>query len=286
MKKILAIVIVVMMLAAVAPFALAASTADAASGSEITVYFTASVDGKIQVAAEPVKVTTATVDGVLRAAHKALFSGGEAGYVADVDKTWNMFLINTSWGIKATPYVLINGTPMGAAGQAGTADTVPVHDGDNIVMSTSSDAQNKPAQAIGLAVELKDGQATVTATSWVLDMTSFTYTSSPLADADVVDPATGTSLGKTDAEGKATVAAPESGAIAVAGVAAIRVDGSAKSAEDIAAAAAAEKAANAVPLFYGPTYQLIIITAILMVPVFVVIIVHMTKTARKDKLKK
>ena len=282
MKKILAIVIVVMLLATLAPFALAEAAAPAAGG-EVTVYFTASVDGKIQVAAEPVKVTEATVDGALKAAHKALFSGGEAGYGAGIDATWNMFLINTCWGVKATPFVLVNGVPTGAEGLAGTADTIAVHDGDNIVVSTSSDSQNNPAKAIGLTAEVKDGSATLTAIDWVLDFATFTYSKTPVADADVTDPATGTSLGKTDAEGKATVKAPESGVVAVAGAAAIRVDGSAKSAEELAAQAAAEKAANAVPLFYSQTYQLIAITCILMVPVFIVIIIHATKQSRKDK---
>jgi hypothetical protein len=282
MKKILAIVFVVMLLAAMAPFALAESAAPAAGG-EITVYFTASVDGKIQVAAEPVKVTEATVDGALKAAHKALFSGGESGYGAGIDATWNMFLINTCWGVKATPFVLVNGIPTGAEGLAGTPDTIAVHDGDNIVVSTATDSQNNPSKAIGLTAEVKDGSATLTAIDWVLDFTSFTYSKTPVADAEVTDPATGTSLGKTDAEGKITVTAPESGVVAVAGTAAIRVDGSAKSAEEIAAAAAAEKAANAAPLFYDQTYQLIIITVVLMVPVFVVILVNMSKQARKDK---
>lgn len=282
MKKILAIVFVVMLLSALAPIALAESAAPAAGG-EITIYFTASVDGKIQVAAEPVKVTEATVDGALKAAHKALYPDGEAGYGAGIDSTWNMFLINTCWGVAATPFVLINGTPTGAAGLAGTADTIVVHDGDNIVVSTSTDSQNNPAMALGLTAEVKDGSATLTATNWVLDFTTFTYSNTPLADADVVDPTTGTSLGKTDAEGKATVTAPESGVVAVAGVAAIRVDGSMKSAEELAAIAAAEKAANAAPLFYWVTWKLIIITCVLMVPVFIVIIIHATKQSRKDK---
>jgi len=52
---------------------------------------------------------------------------------------------------------------------------------------------------------------------------TFTYTSAPLADANIIDPTTGTSLGTTDADGHVTVTVPESGIVAIGGLAAIMV---------------------------------------------------------------
>ena len=49
----------------------------------------------------------------------------------------------------------------------------------------------------------------------------FGVSSAPLANANVVDPTTGESLGYTDADGSITVTVPENGVIAVAGLAAI-----------------------------------------------------------------
>jgi hypothetical protein len=282
MKKLLAIIIVVMMLATMAPAALAEEAAPAAGG-ESTVYITVSVDGETLVAAEPLKTTATTVDGVLKDAHKAFYADGEAGYVAGIDSTWNMFLITTCWGVTATPFVIVNDAPLGTTGNPDTADKAVVNNGDNVIISTSSDAA-VPALAIALAIENGEGTATITAINWVLDFTTFTYSEAPYADAEVTDPATGASLGKTDAEGKATITPPESGVAVVGGVAAIRVDGSALSAEDLAALEAAAAAAYVpLPLFYDVTYNLIIITAIFMLPVFIAIVVNLSKRKKIDK---
>ncbi len=223
MKKVLAFVLVVFMLAAISPFAFAASA---------TVNVSISVDGKLLVAAQPVSVTDLTVNGVLKAAHKAYYSGGESGYVADIDPTWNMFLITKCWGVSATPYVIINGYPLGSPEVPDTADKAAVKAGDNIIVSTSSDPA-VPAQAIALTATVADGAATVKATSWVLDFTTFTYKSSPLASAKIVDPVTGTALGTTDANGSITVTVPESGIVAVDGLAAINLAGGAGNAQPL-----------------------------------------------------
>jgi len=69
----------------------------------------------------------------------------------------------------------------------------------------------------------------VTATEWVLNMATFQYTHSPLANANVIDPVTGESLGTTDADGKITVTVPESGIVAIEGLAAINVAESSES---------------------------------------------------------
>jgi LPXTG-motif cell wall-anchored protein len=209
MKKVLALVIALVLLVAMAPIALAA---------DVTVNVSVSVDGKLLVAAQPVTVSDATVQGVIVAAHKAFYSGGEAGYAAGIDPTYNMFLINTCWGIKATPYVAQNNEMLQK-----TADTAPVVAGDNILICTSSDSTKTPAAPATLAATVSGDKTTITATAWTLDFTTFTYKSAPLASAAVTDGKTGAALGTTDASGKATVATPASGIIAVGGVAAIAV---------------------------------------------------------------
>ncbi len=267
-----------------APAAPANEAAPAApAGDGNTVYITVAVDGKVVVAAEPLTTSGTTVDAVLKDAHIAFYPDGEAGYVAGIDQMWNMFLITKCWGVTATPYVIVNGGPLGSTANPDTADKAPVRNGDNIIISTSSDT-NVPALAIALSVELADGSATVTATNWVLDFSTFTYKSSPFADAEVTDPATGASLGKTDAEGKITVTPPESGVVVVGNVSAIRVDGSAISAEELAAAAAEAAAATPkLPLFYDVTWNLIIVTVVFMAPVFTAIVVNLSHRKKLDK---
>jgi hypothetical protein len=80
---------------------------------------------------------------------------------------------------------------------------------------------------VSLTATLSGDSATLTATAWTLNMADFTYTSAPLANANVVDPTTGTSLGTTDANGHITVTVPESGIVAIEGLAAINVTASA-----------------------------------------------------------
>lgn len=226
MKKVLALFIVVIILAAMAPAAFAAGE---------TVYVSVSIDGKLEVAAAPITVTDLTVDSVLKAVHAEHFSGGESGYVAGTDPTWGMYLITQFWGVSGTPYVVVNGAPVGSQMTDPTVDSYPVKAGDNVVVSISSDP-NVPAQAIALTVSVDGDAATVTATSWVLNFSTFTYTSSPLAGAAVVDPDTGASLGTTDANGTITV--PAGGIVAIDGLAAIPADGSSASTPDAAAAPA------------------------------------------------
>ncbi len=262
----------------------AAPAAPAGDGN--TVYITVAVDGKVVVAAEPLTTSGTTVDAVLKDAHIAFCPDGEAGYAAGIDSMWNMFLITKCWGVTATPFVIVNGAPLGAPANPDAADKAPVRNGDNIIISTSSDI-NVPAVAVALSVELADGSATVTATNWVLDMTTFSYSSKPFADAEVIDPATGASLGKTDAEGKITVTPPESGVVVVGNVSAIRVDGSAISAEELAAAAAeAAAATEKLPLVTPELISLSVLTAVLMIPVFVPIIINMVNRKKIDKMEK
>ena len=204
------------------PAAAPAPAPVAPPGSEATVYVSVSVDGKLLVAAQPVTVTELTVQGAIKAAHAEYYSGGVSGYTAGIDPTFNMFLITRCWGIQATPYVILNGRPLGADPTVPpTVDAAPVAANDNIIICTSSDPMNKPAQPVSLTAFLSGDSATLTAKAWTLDFTTFTYSSKPLAKAKVIDPATGASLGKTDAHGRITVTVPESGVVAIEGLAAI-----------------------------------------------------------------
>jgi hypothetical protein len=218
MKMVLALAIAVILLMVMTPVALAASASD----SGTTVYVSVSVDGKLLVAAQPVTITDMTVQGAIKAAHAAYYSGGESGYTAGIDPTWNMYLITKCWGITGTPFVIINDAPLGATAPQ-TVDTTPVVANDNIIICTSSDPTNKPAQPVSLKSTLSGDSATVTATAWTLDFTTFTYSHAPLANANVVNPTTGASLGTTDANGQITVTVPESGVVAIEGLAAINV---------------------------------------------------------------
>jgi hypothetical protein len=213
MKIVLAVVIAVLMLAVMAPIALA--------DSGVTIYVSVSVDGKLLVAAQPVTVTTLTVDGALKAAHAAYYSGGESGYASGIDTTWNMYLISKCWGVQGVPFVIINDAPLGATAPQ-TVDTTPVKANDNIVISTSNDAMNNPAKPVALTATVSGDSATVTAVLWTLDFTTFTYSHAPLANANVID-SKGASLGTTDANGSITVTIPADGIVAIDGLSAINV---------------------------------------------------------------
>ncbi len=229
MKKILALVIVaILVFATMIPAALAADDA--------TVYVSVSVDGDLKIAAQPVTVSTLTVEAALKEAHAQYYSGGESGFNAGIDPTYNMYMINSFWGVATTPYVILNSAPLGSGANAmyASADTAPVADGDNLIVSISTDFMN-PSPAVALTADVADGNATITASSWTLDFTTFQYTSSPLAGRKVFD-ADGAELGTTGSDGKITV--PASGVAVVDGLAAIPADGTSKSTGDTVVAVA------------------------------------------------
>lgn len=216
MKLVLALVIALMLLAVMAPVTLAA---DAGT----TVYISVSVDGKLLVAAQPVTTTDVSVDGALKAAHAAYYTGGLGGYAAGIDATFNMFLISKCWGVVATPFVIVNGAPLGGdQTKPLTADKYMLVANDNIIIATSTDAMNKPATPVALTATVSGSSATLTAVLWKLDFTTFTYSHSPLANAKVID-SKNASLGTTDAKGNATVTVPADGIVAIDGLAAINV---------------------------------------------------------------
>ena len=172
MKRILSLAIVVILLVIMAPMAMAA---------DVTVYVSVSVDGELELAAQPVTVSELTVDSAIKAAHANYYSGGEVGYSAATDPTWNMFMINKVWGVSGTPYVIVNDEPIGTDMSKPTADTYPIKHGDNIIISVSSNMM-KPALAISMTVSVSDEMATISAKSWTLDFMTFAYTSSPLRE--------------------------------------------------------------------------------------------------------
>jgi hypothetical protein len=217
MKLVRALAIAVILLTLMAPVALAAD-------SGVTVYVSVSVDGELLVAAQPVTVTEMTVDAVIKAAHEEFYSGGLSGYTAGIDAMFNMYLITQCWGITATPYVIVNGAPLGAdQTKPMTVDTYTLVANDNIIICTGTDMMNNPVQPVSLTTTVSGDSATVTATLWTLDFMTFMYSSAPLAGANVIDPTTGASLGTTDADGQITVTVPASGVVAIEGLAAIAV---------------------------------------------------------------
>lgn len=207
MKKVLACIIAVLLLVSMMPVVHAA---------DATVYVTVSVDGKLELAAQPVTVTDLTVEAALIKAHEQYYSGGAAGYASGIDATYNMFMISQFWGVPGTPCVIVNGAPLGSdMTMPATADVAPVAAGDNIIISVATDPMTAPNPYVSMAAA--DGL--VSAKLWTLDFMTFQYKSSPLTNAAVVDAATGASLGTTDAAGNITVSGVD--VVAIDGLAAI-----------------------------------------------------------------
>ena len=124
----------------------------------------------------------------------------------NTDPIWNMFMINRVWGVSNTPFVIVNGTPIGVdSTKPNNVASYPINEGDNIIISVSSTMS--PAKAVSLTVSTENGSSTVIATAWEMDFTTFQYTSKPLVGADIINPETGELLGTTDAEGRITVPA-------------------------------------------------------------------------------
>lgn len=199
------------------------------AGSGITTYVSVSMDGQLLLAAQPVNVSEKTVEGAIKAAHAKYYSGGEDGYGAGIDPAFNLYLINKCWGIRGTPFVILNDAPLGADPRIlPFVNAAPVAANDNIIICGSSDPFNKPPTPVSLAATVSGNSATLTATLWILNLMTFTYSSAPFVNASVIDPTTGASLGRTDNGGQVKVAIPKSGIVAVSGLAAINLKASSK----------------------------------------------------------
>lgn len=209
---------------AAAPSATTGAAPAAEGGDPITVYVSISANGVLEIAAQPVQVTTYTIEAALKEAHRLYCPQGEAGFGAGIDSTYFMYMINTVWGVKVTPYVILNTAPLGSGVNAAytTADTAPVKEGDNIIVVADA---NSLVPAVSLTYAEDTG--TIQANQWALDFTTFQYTSGALEGIDILDAQTGAVIGTTNALGVARVSkAPACGVVCYQGVAAVPVSGS------------------------------------------------------------
>jgi len=189
------------------------ATFSAGAAEEATVTVTVSIDGELAVTAQPVTVTELTLDAVVQAAHEQYYADGLNGYAGSVDAQYNMYLINTAWGIAGTPYLVLNGAPMGSGENSAniTVDATPVKDRDNVIIMQDS------AHTLPIVSMTYDG-STLSVLQWAFNFATFGYTESPYADIEILN-GEGAVLGTTDADGKLTV--PATGIAVVPGLAAI-----------------------------------------------------------------
>jgi len=183
------------------------------------VYISVSVEGQLLVAAQPVAYADGmTLEAVIKAAHVLYYPGGESGYDIGTNNAFSMYMVNKCWGVAQIPFIILNDHPNSEKAFE-AVNTVKVVANDNIIICTA--AAQGAATPVSLKATLSGDSATLTATSWTMSLATYTYTSAPLANANVVDPVTGASLGTTDAAGKITVTIPASGIVAIEGLAAI-----------------------------------------------------------------
>jgi hypothetical protein len=212
LKKIISLAVVVLLLLTMLPITSAAG---------VTVYVTVSIDGKLELAAAPVTVTELTVEAAIKAAHKAYYSGGESGYAADA--SYGAYILLKAWGIEYPAYVIVNDAPTSAdAAHYWTIDEYPIKNGDNITISTTTNAL-KDTKAISLTAEASGKYTTVTVMEWILDTTTYEYSSQPYPNAAITDPKTGTLLGTTNNIGEAQIIVPAGGVVAADGFSAIYI---------------------------------------------------------------
>jgi hypothetical protein len=185
------------------------------------------VDAVTKATTKPVEVNELTVDAVLKAVHEQHYEGGSEGYTSGIDSTWNMFLVTKFWGISTIPYIILNGAPLGAGANSKnvSADTCPVKDGDNIIVTIISSSSTGSSAATIPVVSLipfeSEGETTLSALKWSLDTSNFSYNCIPYEGATVVDE-TGAVLGVTDSNGSVTIKKTE-GVAKIEGAAAIHL---------------------------------------------------------------
>jgi hypothetical protein len=182
------------------------------------VYVTVVNAGVVEVAAEPIIPDKMTFESVIIKAHELFYKDGVSGYDAGIDASYNMFLISKTWGVPSTPF-----TSQGDGMLQSTADTAPVNPGDNIIITVGG----APSAVTLKAMEGENaGEILITATSWVLDFSTFTYMSSKVADGRLTD-RDGNELGVTGGDGTAVITVPADegwdGTVILEGMAAINV---------------------------------------------------------------
>ena len=212
-KKFVAVVIIVILMLTVVQYAFAKEE------DPVTVYISVSVDGKLKLAAAPVRVTKSTLDAALKAAHSKYYPDGEIGYEATpVGSPYQYFEIKKMWGSESQFLLVVND-------QLKIQSTIscfdfkhPIKEGDNIVISLVT-APDEAPKAVTCKTIITNSIVIITARIWTQNMALF-YQSKPFADAAIIDPLTGTVLGKTDRYGEATINIPDSGEIAIEGLSA------------------------------------------------------------------
>ena len=191
------------------------------TGAPITVYITVSADGVLKVAAQPIQVTTYSVEAVIVAAHEQFYSEGLMGFNAGTNNSYGMYMIDKFWGIATTPYVIKNSAPLGSGANAEyiSADAAPVAPGDNIIVVADTNGATPP-----ISLEYDKETQIVKVNQWALDFTTFQYTNAAVENVDIVDAETGAVLGTTNALGNARLSKmPACGVAAYPGVSAVAV---------------------------------------------------------------
>ncbi len=204
-----------------APYTPGAPAPGIETGAPITVYVSVSANGVLEIASQPVEITTYSAEAALLAAHEKYYPGGTSGFHAGSDNQYAMYMIDTIWGVATTPYVILNTAPLGSGANSAytTADTCPVSAGDNIIVVADA-AGLTPA----VSMEYDQSNGVIKVNQWSLDFTTFQYTSAALENVDVVDAQTGEVLATTNALGIGNVRkAPACGVVAYKGVGAVRM---------------------------------------------------------------
>jgi hypothetical protein len=186
------------------------------------VYITIVNNGQVEVAAQPITPDEMTIEGVLIKAHENWYSGGASGYAAGIDPTYNMYLIESAWGVVGVPFISQGEAMMGST----PVNAVAVAPGDNIIMTTTGAAM---AVTLTATAGETENEIVVTAKSQTFDISTFGYMAGKLSGARVIDSA-GAELGTTDGDGVIVITIPEDegwdGVVIVEGLAAINVKAS------------------------------------------------------------
>jgi hypothetical protein len=189
------------------------------------VYITIVNNGQVEVAAQPIIPDEMTIEGVLLKAHETWYKDGVSGYSAGIDPTFNMYLIESAWGVTGVPFISQGEAMMGST----PVNAVAVAPGDNIIMTTTGAAM---AVTLTATAGETDSEIVVTAKSQTFDISTYGYMAGKLSGARVIDSA-GNELGTTDSDGVIVITLPEGdeleawdGVVIVEGAAAINVKAS------------------------------------------------------------
>jgi len=262
-----------------------APSANVETGAPVTVYVSISANGVLEIASQPVQVTTYSVQEAIKEAHRQYCPQGEAGFGDGINASYGMYMVNKIWGVETTPYIILNSAPLGTMANADytTADFAPVKEGDNIIIVADA-AGVTPA----CSLEYDATSQLVKLQQWALDFTTFKYTPGAIEGVDIIDAQTGAVLGTTNALGNARLTKqPTSGVVAYQGVGAVRVKDDISKFDCIKDKYVAP--AHDYSVFGGPDgkmlLRLLIIGLVMIVPLFIVVIFAHRKETRTGGIK-